>query len=382
MPRRLCSSTDPLIRLCPLLLAVASLSAEWQLSPIRADEGPASLPRISVSSDGRRFIESRTERPFLVWGVNYDHDENGRLLEDYWLDEWEKVEKDFREIKQLGANLVRIHLQFSRFIPERDTVDEQAVHQLRRLIELAERERLYLDLTGLGCYHKKDVPAWYDALPEADRWQMHVKFWQVVAEAAAARSAVFCYDLMNEPVVSAGKRTDWLGPAFGDKHFVQFISLDPASRTRPEVARQWIETLVTAIRQKDTHTMITVGLVPWSLDRPGLTSGFVPGMTCRALDFISVHIYPEKGKLDEALDTLRGFDIGKPILVEEMFPLHCSAEEAEEFVRRSGNLAAGWVSFYWGKTAAEYRQDKTLAGAIMADWLERFQRQSTQLLPR
>jgi hypothetical protein len=29
-----------------------------------------------------------------VWGVNYDHDskgENGRLLEDYWSDEWETV---------------------------------------------------------------------------------------------------------------------------------------------------------------------------------------------------------------------------------------------------------------------------------------------------
>ena len=28
------------------------------------------------------------------------------------------------------------------------------------------RHGLYLDLTGLGCYHKKDVPAWYDKLAE------------------------------------------------------------------------------------------------------------------------------------------------------------------------------------------------------------------------
>jgi hypothetical protein len=33
---------------------------------------------------------------------------------------------------------------------------------------------------------------------------------------------------MNEPVVPGGKRKDgeWLGPPFGGKHFVQFVTLD------------------------------------------------------------------------------------------------------------------------------------------------------------
>jgi len=26
--------------------------------------------------------------PFVAWGFNYDHDEKGRLLEDYWEAEW------------------------------------------------------------------------------------------------------------------------------------------------------------------------------------------------------------------------------------------------------------------------------------------------------
>ncbi len=49
-------------------------------------------------------------------GVNYDHDSQGegRLLEDYWIDEWETVRGDFREMKELGANVVRIHLQFGK----------------------------------------------------------------------------------------------------------------------------------------------------------------------------------------------------------------------------------------------------------------------------
>ena len=43
------------------------------------------------------------------------------------------------------------------------------------------RTRLYLDLTGLGCYHKKDVPAWYDKLAEKDRWDGQARFWEAVA---------------------------------------------------------------------------------------------------------------------------------------------------------------------------------------------------------
>lgn len=39
-----------------------------------------------------------------------------RLLEDYWAEEWETVAQDFREIRDLGANVVRIHLQLGRFM--------------------------------------------------------------------------------------------------------------------------------------------------------------------------------------------------------------------------------------------------------------------------
>jgi len=67
--------------------------------------------------------------------------------------------------------------------------------------------------------------------------------------------------------------------------------------------------------------LITVGLVDWSLDRPGLTSGFVPEKIVDDLDFISVHLDPEKGKVEEALKTRAGFAVGKPVVIEETFPL-------------------------------------------------------------
>jgi hypothetical protein len=182
---------------------------------------------------------------------------------------------------------------------------------------------------------------------------------------------------MNEPVVGgAKKRDDWLGGAFGDKHFVQFIVLETKGRPRHEIARQWIRALVAAIRKHDKRHLITVGLVWWSRDRPGLTSGFVPEKIADHLDFIAMHIYPEKRKVDEALETVKGFAaVGKPVVIEETFPLKCSPDEMCRFIEESSTLVSGWISFYWGKTPEECRQGGTIGEAIMANWLEAFPHQ-------
>jgi hypothetical protein len=269
-------------------------------------------------------------------------------------------------------------LQTGKFLKSADEAHEQAIRQLGKLLELAERTGLYLDLTGLGCYHKQDVPAWYDELTEPQRWAAQAVFWEAVAEHCAASPAVFCYDLMNEPVVAGGRRKDkdWLGPAFAGKHFVQFIALDQQQRARPEIAVQWVQRLTAAIRRRDPRHLITVGLVDWSLDRPGLTSGFVPEKIAPHLDFICVHLYPKSGRLDEALDTLAGFSCGKPVVVEETFPLKCSASELEQFIDRSRPHSAGWISFYWGKSPARLETSGELGDAILLDWLKRFSKRA------
>ena len=330
---------------------------------------------LRVAADGKSFEFVDSGRRFTPWGFNYDHDGTGRLIEDYWHTDWPRIVEDFGEMKRLGANVVRIHLQFGKFMEAPDRPARAELKQLQRLLALAEKTGLYLDLTGLGCYHKKDVPDWYDRLDEAGRWRAQAQFWRTIAQTCRDSPAVFCYDLMNEPVVAGkNKRSDWLGPSFGGKHFVQFITLQVGDRPRPLVARQWIEHLVAAVRAVDDRHLITVGLVPWSLDRPGLTSGFVPEKVADRLDFISVHIYPERGKIDQAIDTLRGFAIGKPVVIEEVFPLKCSTLELEKFLDASRDVACGWIGFYWGKTPEELRRSKTIRDAIALSWLELFQR--------
>jgi glycerophosphoryl diester phosphodiesterase len=353
-----------------VLLAVAPCSA-------------ADLEWVKVSNDGKGFVLAESGKQFVPWGFNYDHEGDGQLIEDYWDDKWPTVESAFQEMKELGANVVRIHLQFGTFMESPTKPRQHSLDQLARLVKLAERTGLYLDLTGLGCYHKQDVPEWYDKLSEQDRWTAQAVFWEAVAAKCSESPAIFCYDLMNEPVVPGGdkKRDDWLGPGFGGKHFVQFIALDRRNRNRPDVARQWIRTLVSAIRKHDKRHLITVGLVPWSLDQPGLTSGFVPEQIADDLDFIAMHMYPETGKVAEAIETVKAFAaVGKPVVIEETFTLKCGADELEQFIDQSRQYATGWIGFYWGRTPDEYRPPKTIPEAFTLSWLELFKKMTPKIL--
>ena len=346
---------------------------------------PDSAPRpfIQISANGRGFQLGAAGPRFVPWGFNYDRDHKMRLIEDYWHTEWETVASDFREMKALGANVVRVHLQFGRFMRSATEPDSRNLARLDRLLALAEQTGLYLDVTGLGCYHKQDVPPWYDALGEAERWSAQAAFWGAVAKTCARSSAVFCYDLMNEPVVPAGRNPPgaWLGPPFAGKHYVQFIALDSAGRDRAGLGRQWVERLVRAIRVHDVRHLVTVGLVDWSLERPGLTSGMVPAQIAGPLDFLCVHLYPRTGKQREDLETLAGFTaVGKPVVIEETFPLQCSMESFASFIEASRPHAAGWLGFYWGKTIEELgAATNSLADTLTKQWLEFFQAQAPRV---
>ena len=340
-----------------------------------AHEEPEQQEWIRVSDDGDYFVKGDSDEKFVVWGVNYDHDGKGqgRLLDDYWHDEWDTVVEDFAEIKGLNANVVRIHLQLPKFMDAPDKPNDRNLDRLKELLNLAESNGLYLDITGLGCYHKQDVPSWYDELSEQDRWKVQEKFWKAVAEICHDSPAVFCYDLMNEPIL-AGKKleTEWLTGELGGKHFVQRICLDLAGRSREEVARQWVAQMTNAIRKVDDRHMITVGVIPWAHVFPKAKPLFYSPEVGKPLDFVSVHFYPKGGEVEKALAALKVYDIGKPLVIEEMFPLKCSMEEMDEFIEGSREIADGWISFYWGLTIEENDQQGDLRGAIIAQWLKRF----------
>jgi hypothetical protein len=357
---------------------MVSLAVLLTAATARSEEPPPprapALPGLRPSPDGTRFIRADTGQPLALWGVNYDHDASGRLLEDYWEAEWETVVQDFGEIKALGANVVRIHLQLGRFLEAAERPNQANLERLARLVKLAEETGLYLDVTGLGCYHKRDVPPWYDALGEAARWDVQARFWQAIAGVCRTSSAIFCYDLMNEPILPGeGKaESQWLSGELGGKFFVQRISLDLAGRPRQAVAAAWVQRLTGAIREVDREHMLTVGVIPWAQVFKGAKPLFYAPEVHGPLDFVSVHFYPKSGKLEDDLAALAVYEIGKPLVVEEIFPLSCSVEEAGAFINRSRTHADGWISFYWGRTIAENERQGDLQGALVAAWLRYF----------
>ena len=176
------------------------------------------LPKVRVSGDGRHFVLGDSGQVFVPWGFNY-LGEFGKLTEETWDTDWPRVERDFRGMRKLGANVVRVHLQFGTYMTGPDRFDAGQLDRLKRMLDLAREEGLYLDVTGLSCYRLNNIPGWYDALDEAERWEVQARWWKKIAETCAGHPAVFCYDLMNEPVVPGGKRKDgeWLGGAFAGK---------------------------------------------------------------------------------------------------------------------------------------------------------------------
>ena len=356
----------------PGILLTLALSAICLL-PTHAAAG---LEWIRVGKDGVSFV--RGEGKFLVWGFNYDRDAAGRLLEDYWDKEWSTVQEDFREMKDLGANVVRVHLQLAKFMASEQQPRRESLRRLGELVELAEKSGLHLDVTGLGCYHKQDVPGWYDALDESARWRVQARFWAAVAETCAQSPAVFCFDLMNEPILPGDKpEREWLAGELAGNFYVQRISLSLAGRTQETVARAWVNQLVIAIREHDKHHLVTVAEIPWAMVFPGAKSIFHTRKVGEHLDFVSVHFYPEAKQVPKALEALSVYAVGKPVLIEEMFPLKCSLEELDAFVTGSRAVASGWLGFYWGKTIEEYRKAQpTVEERLTRAWLEYFRQKA------
>ena len=364
-----------------LVIMMAVISSFWASISAAAEPSTGAdktdIEFIRVGRD-RHFVGANSNYRFLAWGFNYDHDASGRLLEDYWNQEWPNVVQDFNEMKALGANVVRIHLQVGKFMMTPKEPNQASLNQLKRLLVVAEKDGIYLDITGLGCYRKADVPKWYDKMNEAERWEVQARFWEAVAKTCVNSPAVFCYNIMNEPIV-AGDKSEWLTGELGGFYFVQRITLDLASRTSEQVCKAWIDKLVSAIKKHDNHHMVTLGDIPWGLTFKGAKPLFFSKDVSERLDFVSVHFYPKQGEVDDALKVLADYNIGKPIVIEEIFPLSCSLEEIDKFIDGSRGIADGWIGFYWGKTIDEYN-DTNFSDMITKNWLKYFAKKTDELL--
>jgi hypothetical protein len=94
-----------------------------------------------VTPSGQTFVLAASGQPFTPWGLP---DGNaGRLVEDFWNADWTTVAGDFRDRKDLGADVVRVHHPFGKFLDGPDRPKAQALARLGTLLDLAEKTGLY-----------------------------------------------------------------------------------------------------------------------------------------------------------------------------------------------------------------------------------------------
>jgi hypothetical protein len=320
---------------------------------------------VRVAPDNKGFVLTPSNKAFSPWGHNYGVNEPEKSDKM----DWPRVARDFDDFRKMRANVARVHLQVPHYMDGPGKPDARALAELSQLLKLAWQKGIYLDITGLASYNVKHRAAWYDALPDKDRWAAQACFWEAVSETCAKSRAVFCYDLINEPVAGGTRKDGWYAGRMGHYEFVQHLSLDQGARAQAEIAKQWTHMMVSAIHKHDPVHPITIGMLPvWGLD---------PKVVGPELDFIAVHIYPETGKVADALKNLKQFDIGKPIVVEETFPLSCGVPDERDFLLESRGIAAGWIGHYPDETpdqlVALQRSGKiNLPQAKYLSWIQLF----------
>ncbi len=127
--------------------------------------------------------------------------------------------------------------------------------------------------------------------------------------------------------------------------------------------------MIAAIRTHDQTHLITLGMLPF----PGAYK-----VAAEQLDFVSPHLYPKAGKVDDELVLLGKFAWGKPVVIGETFPLSCGVDDERAFLLASRDVAHGWIGHWPDESPARLAELKsagkaTIQNAIWLSWVELFQ---------
>ena len=348
-----------------------NISLVLVLAFVAVESSAAGLVMVKIAPDKNGFVLHPSGDRYIPWGHNYGSvDILARLASDP-----ARVEREFSEMKDAGTTVARIHPEMHRILLGPDKADPKALDLIRKLLNIAEKSGIHLKITGLACYKIKDRMEWYDSMSEQDRWKTQAFFWETIARTCAKSPAVFAYDLVNEPA-AVGKPTEgWYMGKMGDVEFCQRLSLNPGTRNGDDIFREWTKSMVAAIRKHDEEHLITMGMLPF----PGAYKA-----AAEQLDFVSPHLYPKTGKVDDEINLLKKFAWGKPIVIGETFPLSCGVDDEKDFLLRSRDFAHGWIGHWPDESPSKLLELKktgkaTIHNAIWLSWVELFQEIGLQM---
>jgi hypothetical protein len=250
------------------------------------------------------------------------------------------ISKDFARARRHGANTIRIYIELRHVMRTPRRPRARTLRALAALLKVAERRRVFLDLTGNLVWRREKSPSWYDRLSDRDRWAVQARFWRFVAAVAAPSPRVLAYELTSEPAIIQGG--DWYDGFLGGYWFVPNIAREVAPSKANSAARSWIRLLTRSIRNVDRRHLIGLGMLPWVGDWP-----FGPGNVAPLLDVLFVHSYPRDGQVQQEVAVVREFAAaGKPVVLGETYPYAGSLETHEQFLLASAPYVQGHLSFF------------------------------------
>lgn len=320
---------------------------------------PAPLPKIRVVKDQ---FETADHQPFTPFGVSYFRPGTGWAPQLWKKFDAEATRQDFRRMKSLGVNCVRVFISFGSFYSEPGRLDPDGLKKFDEFLEIAEEAGIYVHPTGPD--HWEGAPEWAkDRVADDQAVAALEEFWKQFAARYRNRTVIFAYDLRNEPEVpwdSPALRqqwSKWVGSKYPDANALAAswhlsktnLSLanpplpDPAKAGkhlldyqlfRESIAENWTARQTAAIKSVDPDALVTVGLIQWSVPAllPGIIhySGFRPERIAPHVDFMEIHFYPfangfyEYQPQDEVLNlsylesiTREAALPGKPVVIAE-----------------------------------------------------------------
>jgi hypothetical protein len=351
-----------------------------------------------VPGPNRTLVGATSGQRYTPWGQNYGGDPIPIA--------------DLREMKEMGANVVRLHLQFRTYMTDCTTPNQSALDALAQTVHAAEQNAIYLDLTGLASYagDEADPPCYGQATTDAQRWGAQAAFWSAIARTVANSPAILTLDLVNEPSIPGSNAcvghgwADCAGDPIPGYFFNQVITQDPAGRTSDQIATAWITQMTSAIHQYDTTHLITLGCLPFTN-----CAGFNPTTIAPLLGYLSVHIYPQDctgpppppGQADgcafeRPLERPNGVPgdplayekhllsvfaaTGKSVVVEETGVLS-PIDLERNFILQSQPSAIGWIGQWGASTISQLLASGTIGNALYALWGQLFQDMTHVIAP-
>lgn len=267
-------------------------------------------------------------QPFTL-GVNYWP----RRKAMYWWSQFDaaEVDDDFALIQSLGLNVARIFLLWDDFQPEPTRVEKNALANLAKVADLAEKHKLGLDVTFFTGH--MSGPNW------APRWLLEQRegfsspyfgfMRQVVSQGKIVPDGNY-RNMFSDPMARGAERLllKTVVRELKDHKGVWMWNLgnEPDLFAWPEDAehgRAWVREMTDLIKDIDPQTPVTVGLHAGDLEEDtGLRVHDVFAET----DVAVMHAYPmytewARGPLDPDhvpfMTALTAHLAGKPALMEE-----------------------------------------------------------------